>query len=65
MSKCPVCDLPVNEPCDMCAQSMAMILSLTLPKVEPEAMAKPAPAHVAEEAQALINICSGEDVCLS
>ena len=62
MSKCPVCDNPVGEPCELCAQSMAMILKLTLkPEPEPEARC----ANIVEQTQKFINICSGEDVCLS
>jgi hypothetical protein len=60
MSMCPVCDAPMNQPCETCVDSMAMILSLKLGP-EPEARC----ANVVEQTQKLINICSGEDVCLS
>lgn len=57
-SACPVCNAPKDSPCDMCEQSMALILSVTLPKMEPE-------AEVREMPYVKKNIASGEDVCFA
>jgi hypothetical protein len=55
---CPVCSAPQDQPCNMCEQSMALILSKTLPKCEP-------PAEVRESQPIKKNIASGEDVCFA
>lgn len=60
MANCVVCDKP--SLCEMCAESVVMFQVYQTPeKPEPEVRC----VNVVEQTQKLINICSGEDVCLS
>lgn len=59
MADCVVCDKP--SPCEMCTESLAMFQVYQKPEPEPAVRC----ANVVEQTQKLINICSGEDVCLS
>ena len=60
-TNCPVCEAPAEQQCTTCKEAMVNILTKALPQQEKPAMAY----DVQEQATKLINICSGEDVCLS